>query len=267
MPKVTEGRLERAVARQLQRLVRRPVSMVTNGGAEPMARVQSRLGIGIYSVPEAARLSGVSAQRIRRWLRGYQYSVRGERRTSSAVVVADYGIPGRALNLSFLDLLEVRFIDEFRKAGVGWKAIRIASQRAREILERDHPFSTKRFRTDGKTILLEIAREEDEDELLDLVKDQFAFRKVLWPYLYKGLDFGPEDIAERWWPMDRRRSVVVDPSRSFGQPIVNREGVPTAALAEGFRAESSLERVASWFEVSIRSVRDAVDFEEQLRAA
>jgi len=232
-----------------------------------MARVQSRLGLGIYSVPEAARLSGVSAQRIRRWVRGYRYSVRDESRSSAPVLVADYGTPGRSLSLSFLDMLEVRFIDAFRKAGVGWTAIRVASNRAREILERNHPFATKRFRTDGRTILLEIAHEKDEGELLDLVRDQFAFRKVLWPYLYKGIDFGPEDSAERWWPMDRRRSVVVDPARSFGQPIVDREGVPTAVLAEAFSAESSLERVASWFEVSIRSVRDAVDFEERLEAA
>jgi len=232
-----------------------------------MAVDETRLGRGIYSVPEASRLVRVSAQRIKRWLRGYEYQVRRERRTSQPVIAADYPSESGSLTLSFLDLIEVRFINEFRSAGVSWGAIRIASNRAQQILNEDHPFSTKRFRTDGKTILVEIARESGEKELLDLVRDQFAFRKIVWPYLYKGVDFGPEDVASRWWPMDRRRQVVLDPARAFGQPIVDREGVPTATLAESYEAEGSIERVAGWFEISVASVRDAVEFEQQLSAA
>jgi hypothetical protein len=34
------------------------------------------LNNGIYTVPEAARLTGVSTGRIRRWLRGYRYTSR-----------------------------------------------------------------------------------------------------------------------------------------------------------------------------------------------
>jgi uncharacterized protein (DUF433 family) len=67
--------------------------------------------------------------------------------------------------------------------------------------------------------------------------------------------------------MDRRRQVVLDPARAFGQPIVDREGVPTATLAESYEAEGSIERVAGWFEISVASVRDAVEFEQQLSAA
>ena len=56
-----------------------------------MAREKTRLGIGIYSVPEASRLSGVASQRIRRWLRGYHYDVRGAARESAPVIAAQFG--------------------------------------------------------------------------------------------------------------------------------------------------------------------------------
>jgi len=43
---------------------------------------ESLLGLGVYSVPEAARLTGVSSRRIRRWLQGYSYSSGGAARAS-----------------------------------------------------------------------------------------------------------------------------------------------------------------------------------------
>lgn len=227
----------------------------------------SRLGAGIYSIPEAARLSGVNPQRIRRWIRGYSYNAPSGRRRSPPVVEGQRDSDGGSLHLSFLDLIEVRFIDQFRRRGVSWSTIRTASARAAALLEQDHPFATKRFETDGRTILMEIAEATGEGNLLDLMKSQVAIRKVIWPYLYDSVDFDVDLKASRWWPMTRRSSVVVDSSRLFGQPIVSREGVPTGALAAAFRAEGSLDRVASWYEVSRKSVRDAVDFEEKLEAA
>jgi hypothetical protein len=191
-----------------------------------MARTETRIGKGIYSVAEASLLSRVPQRRIRRWLQGYEYKIAGQRRTSSPVLRRDFDSPDGILSLSFLDLLEVRFVNEFRQQGVSWNTIRVASQRAVEVLGHDHPFSTKRFRTDGKTILLEIAQEAEEAALLDLVRDQYAFRRIVAPFL-KGVEFGPEDVARRWWPMNRRNAVVLDPARAFGQPIVHREGVPT----------------------------------------
>lgn len=71
-------------------------------------------------------------------------------------------------------------------------------------------------------------------------------------------------MAARWFPVASRR-VVIDPARSFGQPIV-QEGVPTLVLAKTFAAEGSYSRVARWYDVDVRSVRAAVDFEHRLAA-
>lgn len=229
--------------------------------------IESRLGRGIYPVPEAARLSPVPAQRIRRWLGGYGYRVRSKRRVSRPAIAADFRGPAGARTLSFLDLIELRFVDAFRSAGVGWAAIRMASDHARDLLHHEHPFATRRFHTDGGTILLEVARSSGEPELLELVARQFAFRKVLAPYLYRDIELGPKEVVARWWPMDRRHQVLIDPDRAFGHPIVDREGVPTATLAAAFRVEGSIERVAGTFEAGEAAVRDAVDFERQITAA
>ncbi len=79
------------------------------------------------------------------------------------------------------------------------------------------------------------------------------------------IDFD-KNQAERWWPLGRRKQVVIDPKRSFGQPIVNEGGVPTVVLADAYRAERSIKRVVAWFDVGKAAVRDAVEYERKLAA-
>jgi uncharacterized protein (DUF433 family) len=62
------------------------------------------------------------------------------------------------------------------------------------------------------------------------------------------------------------KSVVVDPARVFGRPIVVEGGVPTEVLADAVRAEGSPARVAKLYEVPLAAVQDALTFERQLAA-
>ncbi len=210
-------------------------------GSEPG---DSLLGIGLYTVPEASRLTGIAQTRLRRWLRGYSY------RSGEAVAASEPvwrrqlpEIDG-TLGLGFLDLMEARFIDAFRKADVPWRVIRLCAERARELCHADHPFSTQRFRTDGRTIFAEIVDQAGEPPLLDLAKSQFAFARVIAPSLYAGIEFSDRDMPARWWPLGRQTPVVLDTARSFGQPIVSGGGVPTAVLADAVAAEGSVAKVA-----------------------
>lgn len=229
---------------------------------------QSLLGVGVYTVPEAARLTGVPARRIKRWLTGYTFKDKeGGPHTSPPLWKRQIDSPD-SVALSFRDLLEIRFVDAFRRHGVQWIAIRTAAQRAAEIIHDSHPFSTKRFKTDGRSIFAEILQATGEESLLDLVKSQYELKQIVDPFLFEGLEFSELGIEPvRWWPLGRERRVVIDPERSFGQPVVDPESVPTAVLARAFRAEGSVEAVARWFKVAEEAVEDAVEFETKLAAA
>lgn len=223
------------------------------------------LGVGIYSVADAARLTSIHAQRIRRWLKGYTFSYDGKVHTSPPVWERQLPDVDGTLALGFLDLMEVRFVDAFRRHGVSWPTIRRAAERARNLYRDTHPFCTESFKTDGHSIFAEVLDQIGETSLLDVVKSQYAFKRILEPYLYTGLEFG-EDRLARWWPLGRRRQVVIDPQRAFGQPIVADRGVPTVILAAAVRIDQSVEDVALWYEVNPRAVRDAIEFEEKLAA-
>jgi uncharacterized protein (DUF433 family) len=222
------------------------------------------LNTGIYGVPEAARLTKVSKDRIRRWIRGYDFRAGDGRRHSDAVWAGSIPPVDGKVALGFLDLMEVRFVDAFLRAGVSWKTMRKAHLRAREEIGNSHPFCTNRFVSDGRRILLRHATETADAALLDIVSSQAEFEVIVTPFL-ADLDF-TEDILTRWWPMGRERTVVVDPVRNLGQPIAAKSGVPTEVLARSVNANESVETVARWYEVLPEEVRDAIAFEESLAA-
>ena len=138
--------------------------------------------------------------------------------------------------------------------------LRLASQRAKEIIGNDHPFSTGRFRSFGNAILTDVALETGESALLDILKSQLAFKRIIAPYL-RGLEFeGDEPV--RWFPTTTNL-IVIDPHRSFGQPVLKKEGVPTLVLAKAYKVERSFKTIARWFELPTRSVKAAIEFERR----
>lgn len=228
-----------------------------------MDAIANRLvGIGLYSVPEAARLTRISSQNIRRWMFGYSYRRDNVLHDVSPVCAGELPEADDFLGLSFLDMLEIRFVQVFRQYGVSLQLIRLAAQRACELLNSDHPFARKRFSTDGRRIFAEIFQDSEEVRLLDLVRSQYAFHKVLKPSLYAGLEYSDHDEVFRWYPMWPKRQVVVDPRRAFGRPLLDRVGVPTEILAKAVESEGSVERVARWYDVPVGAVRAATEFEQ-----
>lgn len=79
------------------------------------------IGIGIYSILEASKLTGVSRQRISRWLRGYDYRYKGQKRRAKAVWTGQIDPLEGIAALGFLDLIEICFVDQFVKLGLVFK--------------------------------------------------------------------------------------------------------------------------------------------------
>ena len=226
-------------------------------------------GVGSYTIHEAARLLRTPAINISRWMRGYSYRRKGQVFASPPLWQIQWPtVEGSQVEIGFRDLIELRFVKAFTEAGVGLLAIRNCLEFARELVRDDHPFSTRRFRTDGKTIFLDSARQASngsDRELLDLKQRQYVFTQVI-ERTFKDLDVDADAVA-RWRPFNGKNSIVIDPNRSFGQPIAAESGVPTIVLAQAVEAEGSQERVARLFEVSLAAVKDAVRFESTLGMA
>lgn len=226
----------------------------------------SLVGVGLYTFGEASRLTKVPARDLRRWLDGYSYKSRAKEAKLSPPLWETELAGDEVEGISFHDLLEVRFVAAFRKYGVSLQTIRFASQHARELFNHPYPFTCRRFQTDGRTIFAEAIEASGEAQFLDLVKRQYAFTDVIQPSLYRGIEFGKDELASRWFPMARSKTVVLDPRIAFGKPVITEAGVRTSTLYDAYRAEGSKQAVARLFEVSLTAVESAISFEERLAA-
>jgi hypothetical protein len=110
-----------------------------------------------YTIAEAVRITGISAGRVRRWMKGYTVRTREEARVSPACY------PGSlCLGRGCRNGAQLRRFDRtalclcFLRAGVSWRTLRTAHDRAVELLAVDHPFATQKFFTDGHTILAKV---------------------------------------------------------------------------------------------------------------
>jgi len=230
-----------------------------------MENTRTFLNTGIYSVPEAARLSGVSTWRIRRWMRGYRFRTKTGQHHSKALWHGQLEPLDGSLALGFLDLIEVRFVDAFIDAGVSWSTLRKAHEQGVALFGDPHPFCTNRFVTDGREIFLELQRQTGEASMMEILTSQHVFAGIIRPFL-KELEFGEDDVLARWRPNTSRRLIVLDPTRNFGRPIVARHGVPTEVLASAARVSGSVREVSKWYEVPEEEIDDAVEFEQRLAA-
>jgi len=223
------------------------------------------LNTGIYTVVEASRLTGVSKERIRRWLRGYHSELRGK----NYPPLWESQLPSiqEKVALGFLDLIEIKFVAAFLDKGVSWAVIHKVREKARKLFsDTKHPFCTMRFVTDGRQIFQDVHDETGDDCLVEIVTDQRVFTAIIKPFL-KELEFRDGTILERWWPLGKDRHIVVDPRKNFGQPTVVTEGIPTQNLARSYKANgSSFDEVARWYEISPESVKEAVEYEQSLAA-
>jgi hypothetical protein len=78
-----------------------------------------------------------------------------------------------------MDLVEVRFVDAFLKKGVRWLTLREAHDKAARDLRVTHPFATRKFATDGHSILARIG----QAAIVDIVGGQLGFHRILKDYL------------------------------------------------------------------------------------
>ncbi|TPJ53222.1 DUF433 domain-containing protein [Mesorhizobium sp. B2-7-1] len=225
-------------------------------GADPLLA-------GFFTLKDAARLLQIdNTNRIRAWLTGWNNSVSGP--------VIDRDFEGRTV--SFLDLMEIRFVDHFRRQKVPMPTIRRAAQQLRNEWKTKHPLAysnSDKYLTDRRKIFAQAAESEGDKATWDLATNQYEMWVAIESIVAKNVAFNPAtEIAQTWHPLGNEfPNVIVDPRLAFGQPVIGKRPTPTSTLLRQWKAEGgNVERVAKWFRVEPNDVNEAVEFELSLAA-
>jgi uncharacterized protein (DUF433 family) len=221
--------------------------------------MDGKLGHGLYTFAEAAKLTGLRLSRIREWFRGRK--AEGKRKP---VFRGDYAPVDGDYAISFYDLVDVYVAGQLREHGVSLQTVRRVYERMASDLDTPHPFCRRELLTDGKTIFMRNTEEVAAPCLAEVLTGQGVFPEIILPFL-KRIDYDKVRLlALRWHIAD---AIVIDPTICFGKPIVAAVGIPTAILAAAYHANNAdAELVGEWYNVHPDHVRAAVAFEDGMAA-
>ena len=223
--------------------------------------------IPAYSISEAAHYLGVPTSTLRSWFAGQTYHHDGERRQFHAVIrPAD----PKSHSLSFSNLVEAYVLTAIRrKHHIGLPTIRRSINYLVKKLGSKRPLLEEQFATHGADLFVERV-----GQIINLSKNgQIEMADLIRAYLErverdaKGVPIKLYPFMRSQPPREQPRTVVIDPRVSFGRPVVAGTGIPTAVLAEQFKAGDTVPVLAKDYGASEEAVWDAIRCELDLKAA
>ena len=209
-----------------------------------------------YGVAEAARYLRLPAATLRTWLVGREYP-RGEAQAKFHPLIKP--ACGSPLQLSFYNLIEAHVLRALRtQHGVALAELRKAIAYAERKLELHRLLLSPELRTHAGQVFL-----DRYVELIELsASGQLAMRKLFERHLQR-VEWDDWKFPVRLYPYVDTPSggalpIAIDPNVAFGRPVVRRNGISTAAIADRIDAGETVEALAEDYDLSREEVEQAV---------
>ena len=218
-----------------------------------------------YSFGEAAHYLSMPTATLRAWCVGQK---QGQKREFVRLIDLD-GSPKEGL--SFLNLVEAHVLAAIRRVhNVSLLKVRDALNYVKRELRIDRPLLSPKFQTDGVEMFV-----EELGNLLNVTTHVYSFDEIMRAYL-KRIHRDVKGAPVKLYPFLRKEDiekpsapspVEIDPRVAFGRPVLVGRAVPTAVLADRFKAGDSIEDLAGDFEVSSFDIQEAIRCELDRREA
>ena len=222
-----------------------------------------------YSIPEAAHYLQMPPSTLRWWAKGWAYRTEAGERFSSPLIVLPALSDKGPLLLSFVNVVEAHVLDALRRGHL------IAMHKVREALSyleahfpSAHPLADQTFETNGIDLFI-----EKYGQLINISQDgQLAMRTILRVYLSR-IERDTAGVPVKLYLFTRARQadepkvVAIDPYVSFGRPVLVGTGIPTAVIAERYKAGESIQALAEDYERPSHDIEEAIRCELHLTAA
>lgn len=221
--------------------------------------------IPAYTAGEAAHYLGVPVSTLRAWFTGQTHAKDGKTKFRAVIKPAD----PRTLRLSFSNLVEAYVLKAIRRERkISLPTIRRGLDYLTSKLGSPRPLLTEQFATKGKELYVELG------EVINLSRNgQIEMADMILAYLER-VERDAKGVPIKLYPFMRAqpsrgqpRTVVIDPRVSFGRPVLAGTGIPTAVLAEQFKAGDQPKVLAKEYGAKEQAIWDAIRCELDLQAA
>jgi uncharacterized protein (DUF433 family) len=232
--------------------------------AEQLKNITDPREMPAYGTREAAHYLQLPHATLKSWVFGRPYPTRtGQKFFRPVIARPDEKLP----LLSFYNLAEAHVLSAFRREyRIELRQIRAALDFVTKEFNWKHPLIEQRFETDGAALFI---------EKLGVIYDASAQGQIVMESVrlhFKRLDWADNAVV-RLWPFTRSRiadsprAVFIDPRVSFGRPSLARCNVPTAVIAERYKAGEFIDCLAADYGCSRLEIEEGLRCELDLKIA
>jgi len=215
-----------------------------------------------YAVAEAAHCLRMPEETLRSWVLGRWYPAEGGTRRFQPLIRLDD--PERRY-LSFMNLVEAHVLAAIRRRhGVKLPKVRSALEYVKRQFDVQRPLVDETFQTDGLDLFV-----ERYGSLINASREgQQAMKEIIDVYL-KRIERDAKGVPVKLYPFTRRseseaapksdpRLVVMNPSVSFGRPVIAGTGIPVSSIYERYQAGDSIANLAQDFHLETGAIEEAI---------
>jgi uncharacterized protein (DUF433 family) len=212
-----------------------------------------KINNGIYTIPEIGRILRLPYQRVNYWINKYWDNELGEILQGKYSWTID-----NTRAVSFHTLIEFFVFFHLSEVGVRPKEVLNAHIELSKVFNTPFPFAQKNIlkniRTTGRNIFLETKQGIIS---LDGTK-QFKIEFIRG--FYRNLEFNNELIASRFWPLGKEKSILIDPRRQFGHPVLGSTNIYPETIYNLYKAGEPIDFLAFAYEIDPKIISDAIDY-------
>jgi len=211
--------------------------------------VLNSFGQGIYTAADAARILKVPYSKANYWFRYY---------AKHKFATSDFKYHFHVRDIvavNFLTLIEMYVFYTLKEKGVKTNDIMEAHSVMADFLKTPYPFAKEDIYLNNKALLF-----SHKDLLISADKKlQTVIVQILKPFLSK-IQFNDDRMANRFYPMGKKKTIVVNPENQFGQPVIEGTNILAQTVFLLSEAGESKKSIAKLYDLNIKQVSDAIEF-------
>jgi uncharacterized protein (DUF433 family) len=211
------------------------------------------LGKGIFTPSDIAGFLKLPTSTVNRWMKTYWDGEFAEISNHPA----SWKVEGSKA-VDFLTMIEIVVMGSLVEHGVRTRLIVNAHNLLTNKFNTKYPFATKevlnKIRTGAGKLYWE------EDNLLINLDGSGQINLDFIRKLVRNLDFDSDDLASRYWPLGKERSILVDPKRKFGHPVLAGKNIYPETIFNMIKAGDPKEFVADLYELSTQEIDDIIEY-------
>lgn len=206
-----------------------------------------KIGEGVFLIRDVAEILLLPYSKVRHWLvefwegrfsKDYRYSLGSN--------------DNRTVN--FYTLIEFYTFYKLREKGISSQKIQRYHNQLSKELNTQYPFA-RTIHTDGQSVWYDAL-----DELIKVDgKQQLDLKHILQPFLHK-IQFDSNGLAERYFPLDDSKNIVIDPHHQFGSPTITGTNIRALIIKDFYKSGESVENICNLYNLTEKQVLDAIHY-------